>query len=73
MKNLSELSPHQEATICEVTGEQDFVCRMYELGLFPGKKVIVEHKAPFAGPLSLVAGEFRFFMRRADARHIFCV
>ena len=72
VKSLVELPLNDEYTIVRVEGPNDFVCQMYELGVFPGEKIRVERHAPLSGPLHVRAAHFSFYLRRQEAMNIFC-
>lgn len=71
-RTLNDIKEKEETTVVGVTGDSNFVCQMYELGVLPGTRLHVELRAPLSGPLYLRAPAFSFFMRRTEAQKIIC-
>jgi ferrous iron transport protein A len=50
--------------------EPDLSLYCQDLGLLPGKKVQLLHKAPFGGPLAFQFGNTTISLRKDEARYI---
>lgn len=63
---LSELTYGQEATVKHVDNEH-LALKLFEMGLLPGERVLLENVAPFGDPIAIKVGEYKMCLRMYDA------
>ena len=68
MMNISDFEARTSLEIVEFTGESTVVERLVELGLCKGRSIVLEHKAPFSGPLIVKCGDSILALREEEAR-----
>lgn len=66
---LSELTYGQAATVQRVDDEY-LALKLFEMGLLPGERVVLENIAPFGDPIAVKVGEYKMCLRVEDAAHI---
>ncbi len=67
---LSNLPINKLARITNISGENVFIERLSDLGVFVGSKVKVLRIAPLLDPLEIKIKSFRIAIRKKDARYI---
>lgn len=66
---LSELQYGQHAIVESVTDEY-LALKLFEMGLLPGEKIVLENIAPFGDPIAVRVGEYKMCLRMQDAQAI---
>lgn len=67
---LDELPIGKEALIKNVGGEGALRCRLLDMGLIPGTKVMVRKVAPMGDPIEIRIRSYELTIRKDDARKI---
>ncbi len=67
---LGSLDRGQEATVERITGSGAVTMRLMEIGLVPGRCVIIVRRAPFGGPVELLIDGTRMAVRAAEADRV---
>lgn len=67
---LNELKTGKAAVITEVGGEGALRCRLLDMGLIPGTKVMIRKVAPMGDPIELFLRGYELTIRLEDAEKI---
>jgi len=67
---LDQLNIGKEAVIRAVGGENSLRCRLLDMGLTPGTKILVHKAAPLGDPIELFLRGYALSIRLEDARKI---
>jgi len=67
---LSDLQVGKLASIKRVTGANETMERLRDLGLVPGEEVQVIKKAPFGDPIEIRIMNYSLCIRKSEARKI---
>lgn len=70
MNRISDMEPHVESRIIDVTTEPVTRERLLEMGLAPGRGVKVLRILPFSGPVIVQAGSLFLALRREEAEQV---
>ncbi len=71
LRVLADLEPGEQATVRRVPDESSEVLRyLAEIGLVPGRRVVLRHAAPFGGPLTLTFEDVELAIARELAAEI---
>jgi len=69
-KKLSELKPGEKGKIIKIIGKGDVMRRIIEIGIHPGKEILVERVAPLGDPVEFKLDGFHVSLRKAEANNI---
>lgn len=67
---LDQLPIGQNGTICRVNGEGSLRCRLLDMGLIPGTRIMVRKTAPMGDPIEIHIRGYELTIRIADAKNI---
>ena len=67
---LDQLPKGQNGTICRVNGEGPLRCRLLDMGLIPGTRIMVRKVAPMGDPIEIHIRGYELTIRIADAQNI---
>lgn len=67
MRSLDQLKPGEAGVIASLTGEEDVLLRLMELGLIEGTPLTMVRFAPMGDPLEITARGYHLSLRRAEA------
>ena len=67
MRSLNQLQPGEAGIVSELTGEEDVLLRLMEMGLTEGTPVTVVRFAPLGDPIEITARGYHLSLRRAEA------
>jgi len=70
MRSLNQLQPGEAGVVSEITGEEDVLLRLMEMGLTEGTPVTVVRFAPLGDPIEITARGYHLSLRRAEAAGI---
>jgi len=70
MRSLNQLQPGEAGIVSELTGEEDVLLRLMEMGLTEGTPVTVVRFAPLGDPIEITARGYHLSLRRAEAAGI---
>jgi Fe2+ transport system protein FeoA len=70
MTRVSELNLNLEKHIVDITAAPIVRERLLELGLAPGRTIIVLRQLPFLGPIIVQAGALVLALRRDEAEQV---
>jgi ferrous iron transport protein A len=68
-KKLSELSVGKKAIIKSFESDEMFL-KLMEMGCTPGETILVEQKAPFNDPISIIVSGYKLSLRVDEAEQI---
>ena len=68
-KKLSELSVGKKAVIKSFESDELFL-KLMEMGCTPGETILVEQKAPFKDPISIIVSGYKLSLRVDEAEQI---
>ncbi len=69
-KTLNSLNPGQSAFV-SVLNENNFTCKLMNLGIMPKTKVTMVRKAPFGGAFYIKIDNIQMAMRESEASSIY--
>lgn len=67
---LNELKIGEEATVRTVGGAGALRCRLLDMGLIPGTKVVLRKVAPMGDPIEINLRGYELTLRVEDAKQI---
>ncbi|MEO6906265.1 MAG: FeoA family protein [Abditibacteriaceae bacterium] len=67
MRSLDQLKPGEAGVISSVTGEEDTLLRLMEMGLTDGTPITMVRYAPMGDPIEIIARGYHLSLRRAEA------
>lgn len=70
MRSLDQLQPGESGVVAELSGEEDVLLRLMEMGLIEGTPVSVVRFAPLGDPIEITARGYHLSLRRAEASGI---
>jgi ferrous iron transport protein A len=68
-KKLSDLEPG-ETGIIHAFEKDDIYLKLMEMGCTPGETILVEQKAPFKDPISIIVSGYKLSLRVDEAEQI---
>ena len=68
-KKLSELTTGKKAIIKSFESDNLFL-KLMEMGCTPGEIIVIEHVAPFKGPISVSVSGYKLSLRIDEAEQI---
>lgn len=67
MRSLDQLKPGEAGVIASVSGEEDVLLRLMEMGLTDGTPIKMVRYAPMGDPIEIIARGYHLSLRRAEA------
>lgn len=67
MRSLDQLKPGEAGVISSLSGEEDVLLRLMEMGLIEGTPVTMVRYAPMGDPIEITARGYHLSIRRAEA------
>lgn len=67
MRSLEQLKPGEGGVISTLSGEEDVVLRLMEMGLIEGTPITMVRYAPMGDPVEIIARGYHLSIRRAEA------
>ena len=67
MRSLDQLKPGEAGVISSLSGEEDVLLRLMEMGLIEGTPVTMVRYAPMGDPIEITARGYHLSLRRAEA------
>ena len=70
MRSLDQLEPGESGVISALSGEEDVLLRLMEMGLIEGTPITMVRYAPMGDPIEITARGYHLSIRRAEAAGI---
>jgi len=67
MRSLDQLKPGEAGVISSLSGEEDVLLRLMEMGLIEGTPITMVRYAPMGDPIEISARGYHLSLRRAEA------
>jgi ferrous iron transport protein A len=67
MRSLDQLKPGEAGVISSLSGEEDVLLRLMEMGIIEGTPVTMVRYAPMGDPIEITARGYHLSIRRAEA------
>jgi Fe2+ transport system protein FeoA len=67
MRSLDQLKPGEAGIISSLSGEEDVLLRLMEMGLIEGTPITMVRYAPMGDPIEISARGYHLSLRRAEA------
>ena len=67
MRSLDQLKPGEAGVISAMSGEEDVLLRLMEMGLIEGTPITMVRYAPMGDPIEITARGYHLSIRRAEA------
>jgi ferrous iron transport protein A len=67
MRSLDQLKPGEAGVISSLSGEEDVLLRLMEMGLIEGTPITMVRYAPMGDPIEITARGYHLSIRRAEA------
>jgi len=67
MRSLDQLKPGEAGVISTLSGEEDILLRLMEMGLTEGTPITMVRYAPMGDPIEITARGYHLSIRRAEA------
>jgi len=71
MRSLDQLKPGEAGVISSLSGEEDVLLRLMEMGLIEGTPITMVRYAPMGDPIEISARGYHLSLRRAEAAGVF--
>jgi Fe2+ transport system protein FeoA len=70
MRSLDQLKPGEAGVISTLSGDEDVLLRLMEMGLIEGTPITMVRYAPMGDPIEITARGYHLSIRRAEAAGI---
>jgi ferrous iron transport protein A len=70
MRSLDQLKPGDAGVISTLSGDEDVLLRLMEMGLIEGTPITMVRYAPMGDPIEITARGYHLSIRRAEAAGI---
>ena len=67
MRSLDQLKPGETGVIASLSGDEDILHRLMEMGLIEGTLITMVRYAPMGDPIEITARGYHLSLRRAEA------
>lgn len=67
MRSLDQLKPGEAGVISTLSGDEDVLLRLMEMGLVEGTPITMVRYAPMGDPIEITARGYHLSIRRAEA------
>ena len=67
MRSLDQLKPGEAGVIFSLSGDEDVMLRLMEMGLIEGTPITMVRYAPMGDPIEITARGYHLSIRRAEA------
>ncbi len=67
MRSLDQLKPGEAGVISSVSGDEEVLLRLMEMGLVEGTPITMVRYAPMGDPIEIAARGYHLSIRRAEA------
>lgn len=69
-KKLNEFSVGEEGIVINVEGEGKIKRRLFDMGVTPGARVLMQKKAPLGDPIQILIRGYELTLRKNEAVYV---